>query len=288
MKQVTNRSLHRGLLVMEVLAAAAGPMRLTDVATSVELDKATTLRLINTLRAAGYVEQDGDQGRYYLTPRVWRLTRGDLRTEDLRQVARPELEALRDETGETVHLGMLLADQIVYIDKLETTHSIRLVSAIGQSQPLHTTGLGKALLAFLPPEKFNDIIGGPLAPRTEHSLTTGEAVHEDCEGTRERGYSIEICENQDDVVCVGAPILGADGYAVATLSIAGPAFRLRQRIDELGPLARRAGDAIADRLRRLESGARVQGASDGTSGGREPALVRKVSNAVSTGEGEGK
>lgn len=242
----TNRSFLRGLQVMEALASAGAPMRLTDVVAAVGLDKATTLRLLNTLRAAGYVTQDGEQGRYVLTQRVFLLTRGAVGLRDIREVARPHLERLRTETAETIHLGVLASDQIVYIDKLESTHSIRLVSAIGQAGPLHTTGVGKAMLSFLPEDEAGRLLASlDLTPRTSASMTTLEQVREECAKARRRGYSIDLCENEEDVVCVGAPIVGAGAVPLGAISIAGPAFRMTSKLDDLGRRVSEAAAAIA-------------------------------------------
>lgn len=241
----TNRSFLRGLQVMEALAASPAPMRLTDIVAAVALDKATTLRLLNTLRVAGYVSQDGDQGRYALTERVWGLTRGYLGRRDIRQLARPHLERLREETGETVHLGVLASDQIVYIDKLESTQSVRLVSAVGQAGTLHTSGIGKAMLSFLPAEVAEELLASAdLSARTATSMTDPDEIRAECARARERGYSVDLCENEDDVICAGAPILDGTGTPIAAISIAGPAFRMEGKLDEVGRSARDAAAAI--------------------------------------------
>lgn len=255
MKQVTatptNRSVERALMVAEALAASSEPLRLTDVAVAVGLDKATVRRLLATLRAIGYVEQHGDTGRYSLTPRVWKLTRGYQGPSDLRSIARPHLEALRDHADETVHLGVRDGLKVVYVDKLEADHSIRLVSAVGSAQWLHTTGLGKAILAFLPPEEAAAVIDrGDLPRRTAKSLTDAHLLHDDCHKARGRGYASDLQENEDHVICVGAPIL-VGGRPIASISVSGPDFRMADRVQELGALAAARASQIAAQAKSL-------------------------------------
>ncbi len=145
------RSLSRGLDVLEALARASerelGP---SAIAQRVGLDKATVTRLLRTLVEGGYVVQDEASRRYRLTGRILWLAHGVAARIDLRSVALPHLTALRDELGETVHLGVMEDLRVVYVDKLEADNSIQLVSAIGQTMPLHSTSLGKAMLAALP------------------------------------------------------------------------------------------------------------------------------------------
>jgi DNA-binding IclR family transcriptional regulator len=148
---IVTRTLSRGLDVLEALARASeqglGP---SAIGQQVGLDKATVTRLLRTLVEAGYVTQDEATRRYRLTGKIlWLAHRATVRL-DLRTVARPHLTALRDELGETVHLGVMEDLGVVYVDKLEADNSIQLVSAVGQTMPLHSTSLGKAMLAALP------------------------------------------------------------------------------------------------------------------------------------------
>ena len=136
---------------MEALARGDEPgLGPSAIGQRVGLDKATVTRLLRTLVDAGYVTQDPTTRRYRLTGKILWLAHGVTARLDLRTVARPHLTALRDELGETVHLGVMEDLRVVYVDKLEAANSIQLVSAVGQTMPLHSTALGKAMLAALP------------------------------------------------------------------------------------------------------------------------------------------
>ena len=177
------RTLSRGLDVLEALARGnehgLGP---SAIGQRVGLDKATVTRLLRTLVEAGYVTQDETTRRYRLTGKIlWLAHRVTVRL-DLRSVARPHLTALRDELGETVHLGVMEDLRVVYVDKLEADNSIQLVSAVGQTMPLHSTSLGKAMLAALPDEEREGKYARmDFLPRTDRTIldldTFREEIH---------------------------------------------------------------------------------------------------------------
>ncbi len=249
-KTNVTRTLSRGLDVLEALARAdedgLGPSALGQ---RVDLDKATVTRLLRTLVEAGYVTQDETTRRYRLTGRIlWLAHRAPIRL-DLRSVARPHLIALRDELGETVHLGVMEDLRVVYVDKLEADNSIQLVSAIGQTMPLHSTSLGKAMLAALPDEEREGKYARmDLTRRTERTILDLAAFREEIRRTQRRGYATDDRENEPFGACVGAAIVGADGRPLGALSISGPYFRIHDRLRFFGERARAVAGAIAREL----------------------------------------
>ncbi len=237
------RTLSRGLDVLEALARAnedgLGP---SAIGQRVSLDKATVTRLLRTLVEAGYVTQDEATRRYRLTGRIlWLAHRATVRL-DLRSVARPHLAALRDELGETVHLGVMEGLGVVYVDKLEAANSIQLVSAIGQTMPLHSTSLGKAMLAALPDEEREATYARmDLSRRTDRTILDLTAFREEIRRTQLCGYSTDDRENEPFGACVGAAIVGADGRPVGAISISGPSFRIHDRLAVLRRTRARRG-----------------------------------------------
>jgi len=244
------RTLKRGIDVLEALARAnehgLGP---SAIGQQVILDKATVTRLLRTLVEAGYVTQDDTTRRYRLTGRIlWLAYRATVRL-DLRTVARPHLTALRDELGETVHLAIMEDLRVVYVDKLEADNSIQLVSAIGQMMPLHSTSLGKALLAALPDEEREGKYARmDLSRRTDRTILDLAALREEIRRTQLRGYSTDDRENEPFGACVGASIVGADGRPVGAISISGPYFRIHDRFPYFGERVRAVAAAIARQL----------------------------------------
>jgi IclR family KDG regulon transcriptional repressor len=247
---LVTRTLSRGLDVLEALATAdefgLGPSALAE---AVNLDKATVTRLVRTLVEAGYVVQDKSTRRYRLTGKILRLAHGVTVHLDLRSLTRPHLKALQEEFGETVHLGVMEDLQVVYVDKLVSDKSIQLVSAVGQTMPLHSTSLGKAMLAALPEgEREAKYAGMDFAPRTRRTIRSVDAFRDEIRQTQLRGYAIDDRENEDFGACVAAAIIGPRGRPVAAISVAGPDFRIRDHFERYGERVREVTAAIAVEL----------------------------------------
>jgi DNA-binding IclR family transcriptional regulator len=244
---LTTRTLNRGLDILEKLATTSelglGP---SAVAEEVGLDKATVTRLLRTLIEAGYVRQDPVTRKYRLTGKILRLAQGVAVSLDLERVARPHLIALRDRVGETAHLGVMEGESVYYVDKLEAEHSLQLVSAIGQEMPLHSTALGKAILAALPEaEREAKLRRMDFVARTERTICNLEQFREEIRLTQGRGYAIDDRENEPQGTCVAAAIIGADGRPVGAISVSGPHVRVQEHVVQLGLQVRATAAQVA-------------------------------------------
>lgn len=233
---MVTRTLNRGLNILEKLAttdeSGLGP---SAIAEGVNLDKATVTRLLRTLVEAGYVRQDAVTRKYMLTGKILRLAQGVGMSLDLQRIARPHLKALRDRLGETTHLGVMEDQMVYYVDKLEADNSIQLVSSVGQVMPLHSTALGKAIVAALPEaEREARYRHMDFVARTDRTITTLAEFREEIHRTQVRGYAIDNRENEPLGTCVAAAIVGADGHPVGAVSVSGPHFRIEQHLDQLG------------------------------------------------------
>ena len=224
------RSFLRGLCVLEAAARSPLPLGIQQIAEITGLDKATTMRLLRTLRDAGYLTQDMRTKAFALTDKLSRLAAGAAGDQDLRDCARAPLIGLRESTGETIHLGILRNDRVVYIDKLESSRSIRLVSAIGQEMPLHSTGLGKAILAALPDAERELLLRRlTLARRTDQTITSSSLLAKELAAIRRRGWALDNSENEENTTCVAAALTDSTGRLVGAISVAGPTFRVAIR-----------------------------------------------------------
>jgi DNA-binding IclR family transcriptional regulator len=240
----------RGLQILEVLARAEGrTLGVSGIAGQVGLGKATVTRLLHTLIACGYAAQDAPSRQYRLTGKILNLAHLASAGIDVLAVARPHLRNLRDRLNETVHLGMLDGLSVVYLDKLESTNSIQLLSAVGQTMPLHSTSLGKAMLAALPDDELEAKLAQmTFTRRTERTITSVEDFRVEIARTRARGYAIDDRENEPLGACVAAPVVDARGRLVAAISVAGPHFRVRDRLGTLGQATRATAQLIAQEL----------------------------------------
>jgi DNA-binding IclR family transcriptional regulator len=229
-----SQTVDRALSILAVLAER--PHRINEVAEHLGVHHSTALRLLHTLRGRGLVKELPDHS-YRLGPATFRLAFTALDGIDLRSVARPYMQRLNAQTGETVHLGTLEGDDVVYIDKVDARNVVRLHSSIGGIATLHCTAVSKAILAFLPiAERERLLASHSLTRLTEHTLSTVEELTADLERSRERGYVLDAEENEPGIHCVGAPIVGPDDAVVGALSVTAPMSRLdRDALVALAP-----------------------------------------------------
>ena len=234
----TVQSLERAFDLLEALADG-GELGVTELAARTGLVPSTAHRLLTTLAKRGYVTQSADNGRYLLGYKVVEVASGlEQRLARLKAVARPHLERIQRATGETVNLVVLDADRVVYVDQVEGSRSVRMFTAVGTAALAHTTGSGKAILAFGPPEVAAALYDGrELARLTPRTLVTLAALEDDFARIRRRGYAIDNEEHEEGVGCVATPLFDHTGQPCAALSVSGPTARiLHADTAELGAL----------------------------------------------------
>ena len=227
MAQQRVQSLDRALDLLEALASA-DELGVSDIASRTGLVPSTAHRLLGTLVARGYAAQSPASGRYLLGYKLLELTSGlQDRLGRLRTAARPHLEAIQSETGETTNLVVLEGRDVVYVDSVSGTRSVRLFTEIGRAIPAHTSGAGKALLAWRDPADIEALLGpGPFAASTSRTLVSLDALQEDFMRIRRRGYSTDNEEHELGVACVATPIFDHAGLPLAAISISGPTPRI--------------------------------------------------------------
>lgn len=216
-----SQSLERALLLLDELGS--GPKRLGPLAERLGIHKSTVLRTLQTLERHGYVRRQGEAPEFALGLRLVELSGTVLENLDVRQIARPQLERLGAETGETVHLAVRDGAEIVYVDKVESTHPVRMYSRVGARGPAHCTGVGKVLLAYTPIEDWPAM---DLHRYTEHTITTREELAAAAEEIRRRGWGWDEQEHEETIRCIAAPVFAATGEAVAAVSVSVPTSRL--------------------------------------------------------------
>jgi DNA-binding IclR family transcriptional regulator len=222
---------------------------LKDVATGLDLNKSTALRLFEPLIDFGLVSQDDETGRFRLGARVVSLGQSFLSKVDLRAIAHPALRGLMTDTGETVHLTIYDHPDVVYVDKVESPNVVHMRSEIGKRMPAYSTATGKAFLAHLPADRVSDAIARGLPRRTANTITTADDLLAELAKVREQGWAVDNVENEDGVRCVGAPILDHLGAVVAALSVSGPTMRVTEdRVPELGAQVKTVAEEISHRI----------------------------------------
>ncbi len=218
------QALERALDILDCFTFQIRDMSLSEVVLKTGLNKATAKRLISNLTARGYLQRDSVTKRYQLGMRLFELGGIVFSSFDLRKTAASHMDRLQNETGATVLLGIMLDDQLVYLDKREGLGMVRISSDIGWRRPLHFGMLGMVLMAFLDEKDFYRILTKtPLETHTPFSVTDNDAFSLRLEEIRNKGFVLEKGEAHTDVIGIAAPIRNYSRQVIAALGIALPA-----------------------------------------------------------------
>ncbi len=233
------RSVDRALDILQMVAAAAGGVGLTEIAGQVGLPKSTAHRLLATLEARGFVRREAVTDRYHLGLRALDLASCFFEGDDLTATALPEMQRLRDQFDETVSLYARDGLERVRIQKVESRQAVRRVVQIGQRSPLYIGASGKILLAYCDSQTFREVV---------ESLPEGfdqDRLFRQLDRVRQDGYAVSIEEREVGTSAVAAPVFNRSGTVVAALCISGPSSRFdRETIA-------RYGQAVAQGARSL-------------------------------------
>lgn len=238
------QSLARGLRILDILGMTEDSIGITELAAQLEMDKSSVSRMMQTLANYGYAEQDPGTRRYRLGPQVVALSQALLGRMPLRDQANPFLHQLVELTGECAHLGILAQGQVLYIDQVESPATLRVNTGIGTLAPLHSTALGKCLLAF-----SDAPVPAALEPFTARTITDHKALAAHLDQTRRQGYAVDDEEYSYGVRCVAVPVYDYQGRVVGAVGISGPAGRIGlERLPALAGEVRAVGEALSSKL----------------------------------------
>ncbi|MFD9889927.1 IclR family transcriptional regulator [Amycolatopsis sp. NPDC059027] len=215
-----SQSLDRALTLLRELTKE--PRTLDQLAEEIGVHKSTVLRLLRTLESHHFVRREGAR-HYRLGSALFDLANQALESNDVRRSAQSALAALNERTGHTVHLASYEDGEVVYIDKYEGRHSVRMYSRIGKRAPLHCTAVGKVLVAAMPAARREEIARSiDYVVLTPNTIASPEAFLAELARVAERGYAVDDAEHEDFIHCVAAPIRGADGEVLAAASMSVP------------------------------------------------------------------
>ncbi len=225
-------------------------MGVTELSRKLGLHKNNVFRILATLEFRGYIEQNPRTEAYRLGPKVFELGLTFKYQMGLIKHARPVMQKLRDMFNETVYLGVLRDIYAVYIDNVETTHTVRVVSRVGTQIPSYATAIGKVQLAYLPQDDLEELFKDKrLKAYTPNTITDKKLLFEHLEEVAAQGYALDNEEFQEDVRCIGAPIRDYTKYVVAGISISAPSFRMTEdRVKEMIPAIKEAALEISEHL----------------------------------------
>jgi IclR family transcriptional regulator, KDG regulon repressor len=238
----------RTLDVLEVLSRADDPQGVSEIARAIGATKSATFRIIATLEARGYLWRD-NSGKFRLGIRLVELGQSALAAIDLRTIARPILADLHCQFNETVNFGIEDHDRIIYVDMIESDHGLRLSARIGGQDLIHSTAIGKAIMAHWPQSRIDEFLSRPLEPRTPRTLIDPGELRENLERIRRSGFSRDRGENEEGASCFGAPVFDHRGEVVGAISVSGPDSRMiGEKAEDIAVAVRVAAQELTTRL----------------------------------------
>jgi len=232
-------SILRASSILRCFLGGKTSYRISELAIQLGLDRSTTYRLLLSLEKCGLVEKDKKTGEYSLGLGVFEIGNTYLRQMDFIQASKPVMAELAAKVQETVHLAVLSGMEIVYVDKVDSPRTLGVMSKIGQRGPLHSTALGKVLLAFQPEAESSRMIKQiKLKPFTANTISSRTKLMDELKKVRRQGYAFDFTESEQGVECIAAPIRNHLGDTVAALSISGPERKIntpqeKQYIDQV-------------------------------------------------------
>ncbi|MDO9415659.1 IclR family transcriptional regulator [Pararhizobium sp.] len=249
-------TLGKAMALLDLVAAADAPLRFVEILALTQQPRGTVHRQLSHLVEEGLLALREDL-RYEPGIRLLTLASNAWSRNQFRAVAEPHLKRLQEQTGETIHLGILRGLEVIYLDKVEGRQAIRMHSQIGNASPVYCTGVGKAALSVLDEGKLLEVMGQlifhPYTPSTHRSV---RSLMEDIVHIKKRGYAFDREEHERGICCVAAPVHSRHHGIVAGISVTGPVHRLpAEKLEAWAGLVDHAAVAIsADLVARLGPG----------------------------------
>ncbi len=213
--------------LLDAIAGHGDPVSLKILSAETGLHPSTAFRILSSLAEHGFVERSG-RGNYQLGVKLMQLGSRVNSGVDIRKIALPLMEKLRDHLGETVNLTVREGDEVVYIERSVAKRMIKVEQVIGSRAPLHVTAVGKLMLGDQGEAACRSYAKRSKLPAyTKHTHTKVTTLVQDCLAAIKRGYSFDNEEAELGVGCIGTLICDASGHAVAGLSVSAPIERRR-------------------------------------------------------------
>ena len=212
-----SQTIHRAISIIEFVSERA--RTLNEIAAHLGVHRSTALRQLQTLEQDRFVMRRTD-GRFAVGTRLIAIAQQALESLDLRQIAAPHLRGLQGHVGHTIHLAQLMGDEIIYIDKVDGTASVRMYSRVGKPASLTASGVGKVILSQLDPGRREALLAGvQWTAHTQSTHTSPETLAADLDRIRQRGWGVDDGEFEEFVNCIAVPICNSTGDIVAGISI---------------------------------------------------------------------
>src|SRR3954453_23991530 len=239
------QAVDRAAALVALVVRAEGPISFTELSDESGLARSTTSRLLAALERTQLLERDAS-GSYVAGPLFALHSARHDPWPQIARLARPMLEELRDQTGETVHLGVARGDAVVHIAQADSAYVLGTRDWTQVLVPPHCSALGKVLYAW----DCLTVPRGPFERRTDRTVTSRTALLDELAETRRRGYAVTIDELEVGLTALAAPVAGGDDHVMAAVGVSGPTARLQDRVDQVGRLLIEQADTLSSLLRR--------------------------------------
>jgi IclR family KDG regulon transcriptional repressor len=243
------KSLAKIADILDCFSVTVRELSVSEIVRRTGLPKSTAHRIIDSLRALGFLDQDATRERYRLGMKLFEYGSTVLSNMELHRVAGPFVESLTRRAGEGVHLCVFNGHHMLLVKRAAPVTSGRNIMTTMEESACYSSGVGKAMLAFQPETVIQRIIDGGLVPLTGRTITDPATLRRELARVRDQGYAIDDGEHEADVRCIGAPIRNSAGRVFAAISVTGPARRMTpERVAGLVPLVLDHAASISARL----------------------------------------
>lgn len=247
-------SIDRALDILLLLQQEGREMGVTQISSALGVYKSTVHRTLVTLEGKGFVQQNPDNGKYWLGIRLYSLGMLIRERLPLKNIAYPYAKELSEKFDEVVHISILDKNALTYpkhiiIDKIQGRQQVlSLTPPVGSSAACHSAAVGKCLMAFSPRSYLERFVGNSLPSFTEKTICDWDKLRAELDGIRRRGYAVDDEELELGLTCVAGPILDRHSGIIAALSLSGPTTRVRARFEEIVAEVMRTTRAISSSL----------------------------------------
>ncbi len=244
------QSVSHALDVLEEFRGEIDELGVTELSKKLKLHKNNVFRILATLQSRNYIEQNKANENYRLGIKCLELGQTFIQQRGMLKQAKPILHELAEKSGETAYVSILRANDVVYLDSVEASTTVRVVSRLGLHMPIHATAAGKAIIAYESEDEIRKRFNRDMARFTPNTLTSIEDLLKNLKAARERGYAADLEEFEEGLRCIAAPIRDYTRKVIGALSISGPAHRLTdEKIGTfIGPEVVRCGEDLSRRL----------------------------------------
>ncbi len=252
LESASDGTVGKALDVLDAVAGFGRPVRFSDLLATSTYPKATLYRFLQTLTHQGMLAYDEDRGTYAPGLRLVRLAHAAWSTSSLAPIAKPYLDELSRETGETIHLAQMDMGQVIYVDKRNAAKPVEMFSSAGKVGPAYCTGVGKAMLAFLDAPALEAALARQSFHRfTPETLDSPDKLKRELDAIRSRGHAFDREEHEPGIICCAVPILSRTGRAIGALSVTSTTARttlgaLEAQADHIKDIATKIASAAED------------------------------------------